>query len=436
MELNTTIKTLGTPEYLTPIHLSRSDTDNIYNYIDDDDRVLYDTSLKSFLKHQNENSVPVSFEKAGPREKLYFNLSKVKAGIVTCGGLCPGLNNVIRSLVMELWYRYKIKDIFGFRYGYEGLIPSYSHEPILLRPDMVNPIYLQGGSILGSSRGGQDVPEMVKYIKALGVNVLFCIGGDGTLRGARDISEEAEKIKYKLSIAAIPKTIDNDVNFIERSFGFETAVSKASSIIRDAHNEAYGAYNGIALIKLMGRDSGFIAAHTTLTNQGVNFVLVPEAPLKLDGDDGFLNRLKKRLERRHHAVIVVSEGAGQDLFKDLPVEKDASGNIKKHDIGIYLKERISGYFDEIKFPHNIRYIDPSYIIRSAPANANDSKLCSQLAQNAVHGALAGKTNFVVGLWNSQLVYLPIDLAVKERKKINLEGDLWWNVLEVTGQPNW
>jgi 6-phosphofructokinase 1 len=435
MELQTQIQNLGKNIYPSPLKISKTVNDGIFNYVEDSDRILYDVSLGNFEKSVQSGEEPVSFEKAGPREMLFFNPSDVKAGIITCGGLCPGLNNVIRNLVMELWYRYQIREIFGFRYGYEGLIPSYGHIPFNLTPDFVSDIHLTGGSILGSSRGNQDVPEMVNTLRNMGVNMLFCIGGDGTLKGANAISEEAAKQNFKLSVAGIPKTIDNDVNYMDRSFGFETAFSVASDIVRDARSEATGAYNGVALVKLMGRDSGFIAVHTALANKGINFVLIPELNFSLDGENGFLNVLKNRLEKRHYAVIIVAEGAGQNLIGDKMVEKDRSGNIKKKDIGIFLKDKISSYFKELNIPVTVRYIDPSYIIRSAPANPNDSKFCSQLAQNAVHGAMAGKTDFVVGLWNNQFVYLPIALTVKERKKVDLGGELWWNILETTGQPN-
>jgi 6-phosphofructokinase 1 len=268
----------------------------------------------------------------------------------------------------------------------------------------------------------------------MNINLLFCIGGDGTMRGAHAIFEEIQKRNLKIAIAGIPKTIDNDIDLIQKSFGFETAFSIANDIIRNAHTEAAGAYNGIALVKVMGRDSGFIAASAALSIQEVNFVLIPEMPFDLYGQRGFLKILKKRLEERHHAVIVVAEGAGQDFFEPGSHEKDASGNIRHKDIGIYLKEKIKEEFDAKDFRHVIRYIDPSYIIRSAPANANDSKFCSLLAQNAVHAALTGRTDFVVGFWNDNFTLLPIPMVVKKRKKIEVEGELWWNVLEATGQP--
>ncbi len=305
---------------------------------------------------------------------------------------------------------------------------------IELTPKIVESIHRKGGTILGSSRGQQDVSDIVDTLERMNINILFCIGGDGTLKGAHAIHNEITKRGLKIAIGGIPKTIDNDINLIEKSFGFETAFSIANDVISFANNEAEGAYNGIALLKLMGRDSGFIAAHAALSVQEVNIVLIPEMKFDLDGPNGFLQVLKNRLESRHHAVVVVAEGAGQHLFKDETSQKDASGNIKHNDIGLYLKDKIKEAFNKEDFRHTIKYIDPSYIIRSAPALADDSKFCSLLAQNAVHAAMAGKTDFIVGNWNDHFTLLPISEAVAKRKKIDVEGELWWNILEATGQP--
>jgi len=428
------VTSLGKESVETPLKHNRREDSPIYKFVKDSERIIYDTSLDHYLKCMKNGETPISFEKAGPREMLFFEPAKTKVAIVTCGGLCPGLNNVIRSLVNELHYRYGISRIIGIKYGFEGLVSSYNHPVVEFTAQMVSNIHLIGGSVLGSSRGNQDVEKIVDTLEIMNINILFCIGGDGTLRGAHDIFKEIEKRKLKISVAGIPKTIDNDIDMIQKSFGFETSFSVARDIIRNAHNEAVGAYNGIALIKLMGRDSGFIAASAALAVQEVNFVLVPECEFELYGTRGFLKVLKKRLEDRKHAVIVVAEGAGQDLFENTVVEKDASGNVKHKDIGIYLKEKISEEFKNKKFPHSIRYIDPSYIIRSTPANANDSKFCNLLAQNAVHAALAGKTDFVVGFWNDHFTLMPIPMVTSKRKKIDIEGELWWNVLEATGQP--
>jgi 6-phosphofructokinase 1 len=428
------VLTLGKGNVLSPLKNKQRADSPVYKFVNDSERILYDISSEYFAKCKETGEIPVSFEKAGPRENIYFEPAKTKVGIVTCGGLCPGLNNVIRSLVNELHYRYGIDRMLGIKYGYEGLVSKYNHPVVELTPQMVSHIHLIGGSILGSSRGNQDLGQMVDTLEILNINVLFCIGGDGTMRGAHAIHQEIEKRKLKIAVAGIPKTIDNDLDLIQKSFGFETAFSIANDIIRNAHNEASGAYNGIALVKVMGRDSGFIAASAALSIQEVNFVLIPEITFDLYGQRGFLKILRKRLEERHHAVIVVAEGAGQDFFEPGSHEKDASGNIKHKDIGVYLKEKIKEEFDSKGFPHAIRYIDPSYIIRSAPANANDSKFCNLLAQNAVHAVLSGKTDFVVGFWNNHFTLIPIPMVVAKRKKIDVEGELWWNVLEATGQP--
>jgi 6-phosphofructokinase 1 len=428
------VKVLGKGTVKSPFKQSFRDNGLVYEFVKDSERILHDTSLENFLSCQKSGEIPISFEKAGPREFLFFEPAKTKVAIVTCGGLCPGLNNVIRSIVNQLHYRYSVNRIIGIQYGYEGFIAKYNHPVIDLTPEMVDAIHLTGGTILGSSRGNQDVSQIVDTLEILNINILFCIGGDGTLRGAHAIHTEISKRNLKIGIAGIPKTIDNDINLIEKSFGFETAFSIANDIIRSAHNEAIGAFNGISVLKLMGRDSGFIAAHAALSIQEVNFVLIPEMSFDLDGPKGFLEVLRTRLEARHHALVVVAEGAGQDFFESEVKEIDASGNIKNKDIGLYLKDKISADFKSKDFPFSLKYIDPSYIIRSAPANANDSKFCSLLAQNAVHAAMAGKTDFVIGNWNGQFTLLPIPITVSERKKIDVEGELWWNVLEATGQP--
>jgi 6-phosphofructokinase 1 len=427
------VKVLGKGTYLSPLKPTFHPDGLTFRFIEND-RVLYDSSFDVFKHCLKTGEIPFSFEKAGPHKHLYFEAKNTKVAIVTCGGLCPGINNVIRSLVNQLYYRYKVNKVIGIQYGFEGFIDKYHHPVIEFTPESVDTINLFGGTILGSSRGEQDVKEIVDKLCELEINILFCIGGDGTLRGAHAIYQEVLRRNLNISIAGIPKTIDNDINLIDKSFGFETAFSIANDIIRFAHNEARGAYNGIAVLKLMGRDSGFIAAYASLSIQESNFVLIPEMNFDLDGPNGFLHALRKRLEERHHALIVVAEGAGQHFFEGEAVVRDASGNIKNKDIGLYLKEKITEDFTLRKFPFTLKYIDPSYIIRSAPANANDSKFCGLLAQNAVHAAMAGKTDFVVGHWNHLFTLLPIPIAVSEKNRIDMNDELWWNVLETTGQP--
>lgn len=429
------IPTLGIASIPSPIKLSKTAGDKVHNFVEENNKILFDVSLTEFKKCLDNKELPACMEKGGPRENIFFDPKNTTAAIVTCGGLCPGINNVIRSLVMALHYLYGIKKIIGIPYGYEGLVPENGHEFRELSPDIVKDIHEFGGTVLGSSRGAQAVPKMVDTLEQHQINMLFTIGGDGTLKGANAIGDEIAKRGLDIAVVGIPKTIDNDIELIDKSFGFETAFDVASPIIRDAHNEATGAYNGIAIVKLMGRDSGFIAASTAIAMPVVNFVLVPEMDFALEGENGFLEALEKRLHLKHHAVIVVAEGAGQHLFENQSEQlKDASGNIQHRDIGIMLKERIKQYFDAAHLNTTIKYIDPSYIIRSAPANANDSLFCTRLAYQAVHGAMAGKTKFVVGRVNNRFVYVPIANVVNTRKKLDLEGEFWFGVLESTGQP--
>lgn len=437
MNTNFEISRLGKCTIQTPLKLSKVKGDGIYDYVEDDERILYSVSYKKSIDECKNAIEPLSFERPGPKEFLYFEPAKTKVAIVTCGGLCPGLNNVIRGLVNQLWNRYGVTKILGVQYGYAGLNPKNELPFVELNPDLVDDIHKTGGSMLGSSRGEQPVDVVVDTLERHNINILFCIGGDGTLRGAHAIFEEVHKRGLKISIAGIPKTIDNDINYIEKSFGFESAFTAAQEIILNAHNEAKGAQNGVALIKLMGRDSGFIAANAALAVPDVNFVLIPEMDFCLDDPihhNGFLNHLEMRLKHKKHAVVVVAEGAGQTLFSQETREKDASGNVIHNDIGVFLHQKINEYFATKKIPVAVKYIDPSYIIRSIPANANDSKFCAQLTHKAVHAAMAGRTDFIVGYWNSYFTLVPIATATAERKKINIEGEFWWNVLEATRQP--
>ncbi|MDZ4726454.1 MAG: ATP-dependent 6-phosphofructokinase [Leptospira sp.] len=409
---------------------------NYENWTDENSVVLFQTIFsgpEDALKTVQTN--PVFFEQAGPREKIYFNPLDVTAGIVTCGGLCPGINDVIRALVMELHYRYKVPRILGFPFGYEGMVKKSGHRPVELTPDKVAHIMNFGGSILGSSRGNQTTTDMVDTLCLYGVKMLFCIGGDGTLRGAQAIQDEVKRRKEDIAIVGIPKTIDNDINYVQKTFGFSTAFSKAVEAVNCAHEEAKGAPFGIGLVKLMGRHSGFIAVNAALASKNVNFVLIPESDFDLEGKGGFLEVLKERIKRRGHSVIIVAEGAGQKYFEDKG-EKDQSGNKKLADIGIFMKDKITEYLKKEGIPANLKYIDPSYIIRSVPANAEDSVFCGFLAQNAVHAAFAGKTGCVVGIWNNVFTVMPISLAIAERKVLRPEkSTLWRALLASTGQPN-
>ena len=400
------------------------------DFVVDDAHVLYHGNLKTVERYQEAGKKPPCFEMAGPREKIYFDPAKLKCGIVTCGGLRPGLNDVIRAIVLSLFHHYGVRTVFGFPYGFEGLSYRHGHVPIELNPKVVQNIHQQGGTILGSSRGPQEVSEMVDTLEQMNVGMLFTIGGDGTLRGSQEIAEEIERRKLKIAVIGVPKTIDNDISFVQQSFGFVTAVSEATKAIYSAHAEASGARNGIGLVKLMGRHAGFIAAYATLANSDVNFCLVPEVNFTLEA---LLKALQERLANRGHAVVVAAEGAGQDLMGTTE-ERDASGNIRLVDIGIFLKDRITAHFKEQGIETNLKYIDPSYIIRSMPATPVDSAFGLMLGHNAVHAGMAGRTSMVVGYWKNEFTHVPISAAVSKRKRMDPRDKLWTGVVSSTGQP--
>ena len=423
MSLDLSIPNLGEPKVPSPLKMSTVLDDLITNFTPVDARVVYNS----------DGSEPqLFFEASGPRQVNYFRGEDVCAGIVTCGGLCPGMNNVIRGLVMQLWYSYGARRIHGFRYGFEGLSSSPSHVPVELVPHEVRDVHQLGGTILGSSRGNPPVEEMVETIVRMGINVMFCIGGDGTMRGTEAIYHEVQRRGLEVAVIGVPKTIDNDLKYIERTFGYQTAVAIAAEAIKAAHVEARGAPAGLGLVRLMGRHSGFIAASASLAAREVNLVLVPELPFDLHGDKGIISFLRDRIRNRDHAAVVVAEGAGQRHLVSSG-EEDASGNVKLSDIGVFLKDLFKEKLRSEGI--NLKYIDPSYIIRAAPANAADAIFCGQLAEEAVHAAIAGKTGMVVGLWLGRFTHVPLSAVTSGRKVISLDSTFWRNVVDATGQPS-
>ena len=377
---------------------------------------------------------PVTFEKAGPREHIFFDPAHTRAAMVTCGGLSPGLNNVLRSIFMELHYHYGVPEVLGIRYGYAGLDPANGHEPAQFTKDFVHGIQNKGGTVLGTSRGPVDPKVAVDFLQSRAINVLFCIGGDGTQRGAHRLHEEARRRGYPLAVVGVPKTIDNDIDFVWRTFGYSTAVEEAAHIIDSAHSEAKSVLNGVGLVKLMGREAGFLACGATLASQEVNFTLIPEVPFSMDGENGFLEHLKRRLLLRRHAVVVLAEGAGQDLVSGTH-EIDASGNLKLKDSGREMRRLIQEFFARENIPVDVKYFDPSYIVRSRPANKDDALLCDQYARCAVHAAMAGRTDVLIGLWYNMFVHVSIPMATAQKRRVNPTSDVWSAVLSSTGQSS-
>jgi 6-phosphofructokinase 1 len=430
-DLNVT--TLGEAAFTSPLGLSTDPDDDIADFVPDEARVLLEVETTATAAL----APPLLFEKAGPRAKSFFDPARSRAGIVTCGGLSPGLNNVVRSMVLELYFKYGVKEILGYRYGFEGLNSKIGMQPMMLGPDEVRTVHTSGGSFLGLSRGKQDIKAMVDTLQRDRVDMLFVVGGDGSLRGALALHQEITRRGARIAILGVPKTIDNDVAYVDKTFGFDTAVEIARLAIDGAHAEAVSARNGVAVVKLMGRESGFVAAAATTASAEVNFCLVPEVRFELEGPDGLLMALQKRLNQRGHAVIVVAEGCGASLVAP-DAERDASGNVRYSsadaDIGPRLRDAIVSHFKRVELPITVKYIDPSYMIRSVPANASDSIFCDALARQAVHAAMAGKTGIAIGRWHGVFTHVPLPVTTSYRKRIDPDRTTWLAVTETTGQP--
>ncbi len=433
-ELALSIKTLGPCRIESPLAPLLGQRRRSIENVEETDRVLFDDTHSAALARNCKVERLPAFEPAGPRRQIYFDPGATRAGIVTCGGLCPGFNDVIRALVMELHHRYGVRQIYGFRNGFKGFVGQLARDVVELTPQGVSDINEDGGTVLGTSRGEQQISEIVDCLQRMNLNILFTIGGDGTTRGAIEIVREIEQRGAQIAVVGIPKTIDNDIMFIDQSFGFQTAFSEAAKAIEAVHVEATSAPGGIGLVKLMGRHSGFITCYAALAENDANFVLIPEVPFKLDGEHGLLALLHERLIRRNHAVIVVAEGAGQELLQAGEPQYDKSGNLKLADVGLFLKQQISDYFAREKTEVNLKYIDPSYMIRSVPAGAFDAIYCLRLGHNAVHAAMCGRTETLIGRWHGRFVHIPMPLAIQRRNVIDPDGDLWMSVLESTGQP--
>jgi 6-phosphofructokinase 1 len=428
------VRTLGPCRIDSPLASRLMSRETTQHSVVEDDRILFDDTVATAAARGLPLDRLPSLEPGGPRQKIYFDPAKTRVGIVTCGGLCPGLNDVIRGLVLELYGRYGVRRIVGFQKGFRGFIPRHGHDVLDLTPEVVMNIDDEGGTILGTSRGEEDPEEIVDALERLNINILFVIGGDGTIRGALEVVRVVDARGLKVAVVGIPKTIDNDIPYIDQSFGFQTAMAEATKSIQAASVEARSAPNGIGLVKLMGRHCGFIACYATLAKDDANYVLIPEVPFALHGPGGFLEHLRRRVRDHGHAVVVVAEGAGQEHIDEEAPGTDASGNVRFGDVGRMLRRLIVEHFDDHGMESNVRYFDPSYAIRSVPANPFDSAYCLRLAHAAVHAAMSGRTEIIVGRRRRRFVHIPMPLAISRRNHVDPLGDLWLSVLEATGQP--
>jgi 6-phosphofructokinase 1 len=434
------VRALGECRLPSPFATRLADKQTTPHYVHEDDRVLLDDTI-SVLEAKNLplSGLP-SFETAGPRQKIYFDPAHTSVGIVTCGGLCPGLNNVISGVVQELTVHYEVERILGFRNGLRGLTAAHRYDTIDLTQSVVRDISTSGGTILGSSRGDQDADEMVDTLVARAIDIMFVVGGDGSIRAAMRLVSVITERGLDIAVIAIPKTIDNDLPYTDQSFGFQTAFDSATDFISSVAIEAAAHENGVGIVKLMGRHSGFIACYAALANDRADIVLIPEVAFTLEGAGGLLARVEQHIRERGHIVIVVAEGAGQELLEaegrtDPEGATDASGNVKLGDIGQLLRDRLTDHLSEVGLPPIVRYIDPSYSIRTRAANAYDAVYCLRLAHAAVHAAMAGRTETVVVRWRRRFVHIPMPLITSHRNRVDPDGDLWMSVLEATGQPD-
>ncbi|MGJ9411833.1 ATP-dependent 6-phosphofructokinase [Aeromicrobium sp. CF4.19] len=427
------VRTLGPCTVESPLaHYVGGRATNEY-YVGEDDRVLYDDTVELIKRRGVPLEELPTFETGGARRKIYFDPATTRAGIVTCGGLCPGLNDVIRAVVLELAEHYGVHDVTGFHHGYAGFIPGATPDPIALTPEIVSTINQRGGTILGTSRGAQDMSRVADRLVELEIDMLFVVGGDGSMRGAHLLTDELRRRDLPIAVVGVPKTIDNDIPHIGQSFGFATAFGKAAESIESARIEVEAAMGGVGLVQVMGRHAGFIACYAALANHDADFVLIPEVEFGLGGERGLLALLEERVRERGNAVVVLAEGAGQGLL-EASERTDASGNAVLSDIAGHLREQISTHFQRVGLPLTMRFFSPGYQIRSVPADASDSVYCARLAQTAVHAAMAGRTDLVVGRRRHRFVHVPIPLVTRGSHSVSPDGDLWLSVLESTAQP--
>ncbi|XP_047085437.1 ATP-dependent 6-phosphofructokinase 5, chloroplastic-like [Lolium rigidum] len=424
----------------TPTRDESSTPMDMWNgYVNNDDRALMKvinysspTSAGAECIDPDCSWVEQWVHRAGPRKDIYYEPVEVKAAIVTCGGLCPGLNDVIRQVVFTL-ETYGVKNIVGIPFGYRGFFEKGLKEMPLSRRIVEN-INLAGGSFLGVSRGGAKTSEIVDSIQARRIDMLFVLGGNGTHAGANAIHDECRKRKLKVSVVAVPKTIDNDIPLMDKTFGFDTAVEEAQRAVNSAYIEARSAYHGIGLVKLMGRSSGFIAMHASLSSGQVDVCLIPEVPFTLDGEYGVLQHLEHLLKTKGFCVVCVAEAAGQELLQNSGAT-DASGNLILSDIGVHMQQKIKMHFKGIGVHADVKYIDPTYMVRACRANASDAILCTVLGQNAVHAAFAGFSGITSCICNNHYVYLPITEVITAPKRVNPNSRMLHRCLTSTGQPD-
>ena len=390
-----------------------------------------------------------AFLEAGPRRMLFHEPQSVRAVVVTSGGLAPGLNCVVHGIVTRHWNTYGVNaarrgGIFGIYDGFVGLYNKpLDKTPASLRPEITEPWLDRGGSMLGARRfHEQELGELADQITANlalnDINILYVIGGDGSLKVAHEIAQRAKA--RNISVVGIPKTMDNDVLWVWQSFGFNTAVQKAAEVVNTMHAEAESTRR-VGLIELFGAESGFVAANATLASGHVDLVLVPEIFLALCPQqceallDRFIEYLSQtvRSKERAHAIVVLAEGVGE-LFKQRQVKLGGQPVSGKNFAGELRDFLQGGLKDPLGRVVDVFVNQPRHNIRAVPANAYDQIYCARLGALAVDNALAGYTDVMVSQWLTEYVLVPLELVALGKKSIPPGGMFWKQVVSSTGQP--
>lgn len=438
----------------------------------------------------------LSLPEAGPREKLYFPQKRqrpLNVGIVVSGGIAPGINSVIDGIVQRhklysIEHRYDI-EIVGFN---DGFYSFFNKNKITLYKKINNQIKVNentaefandGGSFLKTSRyeeiTGNDIElmnELVDKIYNEDIDILYIIGGDGSMRAANAIWEHAQlktffnKYRYKLSVIGVPKTMDNDILWIWQTFGFLSAVEKAREVIEQISVEIKSNPR-IGIVQLFGSDSGFVVSHAVLASKsGVcDLALIPEYKFKLSDVGDFL--VEKFIKKRDEsfipkALIVMSETAIPDDAKDFVKYAQLSTDEEKalfaylesegfshqiHERNDYLrsaglkivKAGLEEYFKRKKDKHNedliawdrIRFFtnEPRHVLRAIRPSCSDVIFAQRIGTLAVDNALAGYTNFMISQWLTEYVLVPLPLVILGKKRIPTTGIFWKSVLAKTNQ---
>ena len=396
-----------------------------------------DSTLSAHVRLLPE--LPASWAvRAGPRDTIYFDPSAITAGIVTVGGLCPGVNHILQALVVALT-AYGVRDIRGIRYGLRGFFET-DYPPVPLSVESVDQIHLNGGTVLGTSRGGSNVPRIVDAIQLMKLDQVYLVGGNGGNAAADAIHRECKARGYPCAVVGLPKSIDNDILLIDSCFGFSTATNEAQRAIMAASVEARSAHNGIGLVKLMGRSSGFLAAQASVGAGVVDVCLLPEVTFDLQQ---VLSYVFDVLKRRGHAVIVVAEGAAQDTMRaelqasglEVPDERDPSGNPLLLDVGKWLRDKLKAAAHERQTQIDLKYLSPAYMIRSVVADSGDAVYCRMLGHSAVHGAMAGFSGITAGVCSKHYVLLPSHEVVRTTRRLDPRGRLYRMMRAALGQPD-